>query len=161
MTGKLLGAALIGGGAIWSFMAYRRQLRRRRTMLRSFLQAVSHMETAVRWRRLPMTPLLTELAQWPCCGEYFAAILKRMEGHTPLHIAWKEVFAAIPDGDAADILCAVELTGDETQLLAALQYAQHGLRQLAQRRQEEDIRERRLTGAALLSAAGLLVILLI
>ena len=161
MTGKLLGAALIGGGAVGSFAAYRRQMRRRRTMLQSLLQAVSHMETAVRWRRLPMTPLLTELAQWPCYGEYFAAVLKKMEGHIPLHTAWKEVFTAIPDGDVSDILCAVELTGDETQLLAALQYAQHGLRQLAQRRQEEDIRERRLTGAALFSAAGLLVILLI
>ena len=35
------------------------------------------------------------------------------------------------------------------------------LRQLAERREREDIRDRRLTGAALLSAAGLLVILLI
>ena len=161
MNGKLLGAALIGGTAAWCFAAYRRQMRRRRTMLRSLLQAVSHMETAVRWRRLPMTPLLTELAGWPCCGEYFAAVLQRMESHIPLHTAWKDVFAAIPDGDVADLLCAVELTGDETQLLDALQYARHGLRQLAQRRQGEDIRARRLTGAALFSAAGLLVILLI
>ena len=46
-------------------------------------------------------------------------------------------------------------------LLAGLEYAQLRLRQLGEQREQEDRRDRRLTGAALFSAAGLLVILLI
>ena len=53
------------------------------------------------------------------------------------------------------------MSGDTQHLLRQLQYAQQQLRHLAERRAQDDIRDRRLTGAALFSAAGLLVILLI
>ena len=119
------------------------------------------METAIRWQRQSMTPLLGALAQRPCCGTYFAAILKTMESNIPLQTAWEKVFSTISDAETAAILRGMEVTGDETRLLTGLQYAQQRLRQLAERREREDIRDRRLTGAALLSAAGLLVILLI
>ena len=105
--------------------------------------------------------LLGALAQRPCCGTYFAAILKMMESNIPLQTAWEKVFSTISDAETAAILRGMEVTGDETRLLTGLQYAQQRLRQLAERRELEDIRDRRLTGAALLSAAGLLVILLI
>ena len=106
MTGKLLGAALIGAAAVWGFAARQRQLRQRRELIGSLQQE-------------------------------------------------------LPDGETAEILLAVELTGDETHLLAGLEYAQLRLRQLGEQREQEDRRDRRLTGAALFSAAGLLVILLI
>ena len=140
MTAKLLGAVCIACGAVGGCMARYRQLRQR---LHQF------------------PPLLGALAQRPCCGTYFAAILKTMESNIPLQTAWEKVFSAISDAEAAAILRSMELTGDETRLLAGLQYAQQRLRQLAERREREDIRDRRLTGAALFSAAGLLVILLI
>ena len=119
------------------------------------------MEAAIRWQRQSMTPLLTELAQRPRCGAYFAAILKNVESNIPLQAAWDNAFSALPDAETADILRSVELTGDETCLLTGLQYGQRRLRQLAERREQADTRDRRLTGAALFSAAGLLVILLI
>ena len=152
MTAKLLGAVCIACGAVGGCMARYRQLRQRRELVQALTQALAHMETAIRWQRQSMTPLLGALAQRPCCGIYFAAILKT---------AWEKVFSTISDAETAAILRGMEVTGDETRLLTGLQYAQQRLRQLAERREREDIRDRRLTGAALLSAAGLLVILLI
>ena len=161
MTAKLLGAVCIACGAVGGCMARYRQLRQRRELVQALTQALAHMETAIRWQRQSMTPLLGALAQRPCCGTYFAAILKTMESNRPLQMAWEKVFSAISDAETAAILRGMEVTGDETRLLTGLQYAQQRLRQLAERREREDIRDRRLTGAALFSAAGLLVILLI
>lgn len=161
MTGKLLGAALIGAAAVWGFAARQRQLRQRRELVGSLQQALGHMASAIRCQRQPMTPLLTELARRQVCGGYFAAVLREVEGHTSLYAAWQKAFAELPDRETAEILLAVELTGDETHLLAGLEYAQLRLRQLGEQREQEDRRDRRLTGAALFSAAGLLVILLI
>ena len=161
MTGKLLGAVCIACGAVWICIARYRQLRQRRELVQALTQALAHMETAIRWQRQSMTPLLGALAQRPCCGTYFSTILKTMESNIPLQMAWEKVFSTISDAETAAILRGMEVTGDETRLLTGLQYAQQRLRQLAERREREDIRDRRLTGAALLSAAGLLVILLI
>ena len=161
MTGKLLGAALIGAAAVWGFAARQRQLRQRRELVGSLQQALGHMASAIRWQRQPMTLLLTELARRQVCGGYFAAILREVESHTSLQSAWEKTFAELPDRDAAEILLAVELTGDEMHLLAGLEYAQLRLRRLGEQREQEDRRDRRLIGAALFSAAGLLVILLI
>ena len=82
MTGKLLGAALIGAAAVWGFAARQRQLRQRRELVSSLQQALGHMASAIRCQRQPMTPLLTELARRQVCGRYFAAIL-REEGIIP------------------------------------------------------------------------------
>ena len=161
MTAKLLGAGCIACGAVWGCIARRRQLRQRRALVQALVQALAHMETAIRWQRQSMTPLLSELAQRPHCGTYFAAVLEEVERNMPLQAAWDKAFSVLADTEAADILRSTELTGDETRLLAGLQYAQRRLRQLAERREREDVRDRRLTGAALLSAAGLLMILLI
>ena len=158
---KLLGAVCIACVAVGGCMAQYRQLRQRRELVQALTQALAHMETAIRWQRQSMTPLLGALAQRPCCGTYFTAILKMMESNIPLQAAWEKVFSTVSDTETAAILRSMELTGDETRLLAGLQYAQQRLRQLAERREREDIRDRRLTGAALFSAAGLLVILLI
>ncbi len=161
MTGKLLGAACIACGAVWGCITRYRQLRQRRELVRALTQALAHMETAIRWQRQSMTPLLTELAQRPCCGTYFAEVLEEVKRNIPLQVAWNDAFSSLTDAETADILRGLELTGDETHLLAGLQYAQRRLHQLTERREREDTRDRRLTGAALFSAAGLLMILLI
>ena len=161
MTGKLLGAALIGAAAVWGFAARQRQLRQRRELVGSLQQALGHMTSAIRCQRQPMTPLLTELAQRPCCGTYFAEVLEEVGRNIPLQVAWNDAFSSLTDAETADILRGLELTGDETHLLAGLQYAQRRLHQLTERREREDTRDRRLTGAAMFSAAGLLMILLI
>lgn len=138
-----------------------RQQRQRRAALAALIQALGYMETAIRWQQRPMVPLLSALSQRPMCGKYFAAILQDMQSEIPLHTAWKNESELLEDRDAAQILQAMEMGGDTQHLLTQLQYAQQLLRHLAEQRARDDIRDRRLAGAALFSAAGLLVILLI
>lgn len=158
---KLLGAILLVSAAGWCWWSRLRQQRQRRAALSALTQALGFMETAIRWHQRPMIPLLSELAQRPLCGKYFAVILQNVQSERPLHISWKKATALLEDTEAAQLLQAMEMSGDTQHLLRQLQYAQQQLRHLAERRAQDDIRDRRLTGAALFSAAGLLVILLI
>ena len=78
-----------------------------------------------------------------------------------LQIAWNRTFSQIPDAETAEVLRRMELGGDETRLLTQLEDTRQALTTLAARWAREDAQDRRVTGALALSAAGLLVILLI
>ena len=117
MTAKLLGAGCIACGAVGGCMARYRQLRQRRELVQALTQALAHMETAIRWQRQSMTPLLGALAQRPCCGTYFSTILKTMESNIPLQTAWEKVFSTISDAETAAILRGMEGPGDESRLV--------------------------------------------
>ena len=58
MTAKLAGAALIVAGAVWCCAARRRRQRQRLTLAQALAQALSAMETGIRWQRRPMPQLL-------------------------------------------------------------------------------------------------------
>ena len=154
MTAKLAGAALIVAGAVWCCAARRRRQRQRLTLAQALAQALSAMETGIRWQRRPMPQLLAQLAQRPVCGTYFDAVREMLQSDMPLQIAWNRTFSRIP-------LRRMELGGDETRLLTQLEDARQALTTLAARWAREDAQDRRVAGALALSAAGLLVILLI
>ena len=124
-------------------------------------QALSAMETGIRWQRRPMPQLLAQLAQRPVCGTYFDAVREMLQSDMPLQIAWNRTFSRIPDAETAEVLRRMELGGDETRLLTQLEDARQALTTLAARWAREDAQDRRVAGALALSAAGLLVILLI
>ena len=157
MTAKLAGAALIVAGAVWCCAARRRRQRQRLTLA----QALSAMETGIRWQRRPMPQLLAQLAQRPVCGLYFDAMWEMLQSNIPLQSAWNRAFSRIPDAETAEVLRRMELGGDETRLLTQLEDARQALTALAARWAREDAQDRRVAGALALSAAGLLVILLI
>lgn len=161
MTAKLAGAALIVAGAVWCCAARRRRQRQRLTLAQALAQALSAMETGIRWQRRPMPQLLAQLAQRPVYGLYFDAVREMLQSDMPLQIAWNRTFSRIPDAETAEVLRRMELGGDETRLLTQLEDARQALTTLAARWAREDAQDRRVTGALALSAAGLLVILLI
>ena len=105
--------------------------------------------------------LLAQLAQRPVCGTYFDAVREMLQSDMPLQIAWNKTFSRIPDAETAEVLRRMELGGDETRLLTQLEDARQVLTTLAARWAREDAQDRRVAGALALSAAGLLVILLI
>ena len=161
MTAKLAGAALIVAGAVWCCAARRRRQRQRLTLAQALAQALSAMETGIRWQRRPMPQLLAQLAQRPVCGLYFDAVREMLQSDMTLQIAWNRAFSRIPDAETAEVLRRMELGGDETRLLTQLEDARQALTALAARWAREDAQDRRVAGALALSAAGLLVILLI
>ena len=102
MTAKLTGAALIVPGAVWCCAARRRRQRQRLTLAQALAQALSAMETGIRWQRRPMPQLLAQLAQRPVCGTYFDAVREMLQSDMPLQIAWNRTFSQIPDAESGN-----------------------------------------------------------
>lgn len=160
MTAKLTGGGLILAGAVYVLWLWYRRRRRQREVLWSLVGALGYMETAIRWQRMPLPQIFQTLTQRPNCGPYFEKIVRSLKSNTPLHRLWENAFSDLP-GDGGTILRRVELHGDVERLVGALQSAREELTELCQRREKADRQQGRVTGAAVLSAACLLIILLL
>ena len=138
---KLLGAAMIAASCGWLCAG---KIRRERLAL-----------------RLPLPQVIATQTGRACCGTHFSAVLQYMKGGYALQKSWAEAWQKLPDRETARILQRIEWSGDETQLLRNLAYARRTLAALWDRRSAARREREKLTLAAALSAAGLLVILLI
>ena len=157
--GKLLGAALIATAALWAFTAHQRRERRRTQLLRELAAALDAMAAAIRWQRKPLPDILTAMQRYPLAGAYFLRVEKLLRSGTPLQEAWCRVFSALPA--EAEPVAVLELAGDEEKLTAALLYAARQMKDTCRRRGEQQKQSTRLWLAGVLSAAGLLIILLL
>ena len=150
MTAKLTGGGLILAGAVYVLRLWYRRRRRQREVLWSLVGALGYMETAIRWQRMPLPQIFQTLTQRPNCGPYFEKIVRSLKSNMPLHRLWENAFSELP-GDEGTILRRV----------GALQSSREELTELCQRRETADRQQGRVTGAAVLSAACLLIILLL
>ena len=157
--GKLLGAALIAAAALWAFTAHQRRERRRTQLLRELSAALDTMAAAIRWQKKPLPDILSAMQRYPLAGVYFRRVEKLLQGGIPLQEAWYRAFSALPA--EAEPVSALELTGDEEKLTAALLYAARQLKDACRRRGEQQRQSTKLWLAGALSAAGLLIILLL
>lgn len=160
MTARLTGGGLILAGAVYVLWLWYRRRQRQREVLWSLVGALGYMETAIRWQRMPLPQIFQTLAQRPNCGPYFEKIVRSLKSNIPLHTLWENAFSDLP-GDGGTILRRVELQGDGERLVEALQSAREELTELCRCREKADRQQGRVTGAAVLSAACLLIILLL
>lgn len=158
MTGKLLGAALIAAVALWVFTAQLRTRNRQTQLLQELAAALDTMAAAIRWQRMAMPDILASLKRYPLAGPYFQKIEKQLRQGIPLQEAWHRMFSTLAVG--GELLTALELTGDEEKLTAALLYTARQLKDCCQRRRQEQRQGTKLWLAGALSGAGLLIILL-
>ena len=158
MTGKLLGASLIAAAALWVFTAQLRTRNRQTQLLQELAAALDTMAAAIRWQRMAMPDILASLKRYPLAGPYFQKIEKQLRQVIPLQEAWHRMFSTLAVG--GELLTALELTGDEEKLTAALLYTARQLKDCCQRRRQEQRQGTKLWLAGALSGAGLLIILL-
>lgn len=158
MTGKLLGAALIAAAALWVFTAQLHTRNRQTQLLQELAAALDTMAAAIRWQRMAMPDILASLRRYPLAGPYFQKIEKQLRQGIPLQEAWHRMFSTLAVG--GELLTALELTGDEEKLTAALLYTARQLKDCCQRRRQEQRQGTKLWLAGALSGAGLLIILL-
>ena len=158
MTGKLLGAALIAAAALWVFTAQLRTRNRQTQLLQELAAALDTMAAAIRWQRMAMPDILVSMERYPLAGPYFLKIEKQLRQGIPLQEAWHRMFSTLAVG--GELLTALELTGDEEKLTAALLYTARQLKDCCQRRRQEQRQGTKLWLAGALSGAGLLIILL-
>lgn len=161
MSLHLLGGAVILTAAVYALGTEHRRRRARQTLLWSLTEALSYMEMAIRWQNQPLSAIFQTLQEREECGAYFKTIRDGMESDIPLQALWHSAFCNFTDRETADILCRVELSGDGERLCAALTLAQEELVRLHRRYGENDRQQSRVTGAAMLSGACLLIILLL
>lgn len=158
MTGKMLGAAFIAAAALWVFTAQLRTRNRQTQLLQELAAALDTMAAAIRWQRMAMPDILASLRRYPLAGPYFQKIEKQLRQGIPLQEAWHRMFSTLAVG--GELLTALELTGDEEKLTAALLYTARQLKDCCQRRRQEQRQGTKLWLAGALSGAGLLIILL-
>ena len=150
----ILLAAVYG---LWSAGRYRRQ---RQALLGALAEALGCMETAIRWQRMPLPQVLQMLARRDYCGPYFERVAGMLQSNLPLQDAWEKAFQDLPCG-GGDILCRIALEGDGERLEGALRSAREELTALCRHREAAERQQGRVRAAAVLSAACLVIILLL
>lgn len=161
MTVQAGGAVLVLAAAVLGLWRYGVQRRQRRTLVWVLAAAIGEMESAIRWQQTPMMALLEGLAARETVGQYFHETADMVQGGITLQCAWKQVFEKMPDGEAGEILARLTLGGDRERLVGALGQTRQELEELYRRRCREDGQRSRVTTAAALCGAGLVIILLI
>lgn len=158
MSGKLPGAVCLLTAAVWVVVTALRQQRQHTALLRELAAALETMAAAIRWQGKPLPDILAALAAYPAAGTYFRRISRLLAEGAPLGQAWRQVLSTVPEADEA---AALELSGDERQLMDTLLYAAQQLKKRCEQRQEQQRQSAKLWCAGALSGAGLLMILLI
>lgn len=157
--GKLLGAALVLAAALWFVLARLRARRRQTALLRELAAALDAMAAAIRWQRRPLPEAIAAMERYPLAGPYFRQVGGLLRAGKPLNEAWQRVFSRLSVGGAW--MTALELSGDEEKLTDGLLYTARQLKACCRRRSEGQRQSAKLWAAGMLSAAGLLIILLI
>ena len=159
MTGKLLGASALLASALWTVLSVQRRQRRQTALLRELAAALDAMAAAIRWQRRPLPEAIAAMECYPLAGPYFRQVGGLLRAGKPLNEAWQRVFSRLSVGGAW--MTALELSGDEEKLTDGLLYTARQLKACCRRRSEGQRQSAKLWAAGMLSAAGLLIILLI
>lgn len=163
---KLLGSLCVLLGGVLARRNHLAERRRRLDTLSDFLTALRRMGETVRMARTPLPSLLTSLAEGcgPDAAAFFTEAAKAARQGEGLPETWRRLAEGLPlsEGDRG-VLAELggDLQGDEEQVCKAIALAVLRLSESAgeaERRRPEE--EKRAT-ALWLSAAALLVILLI
>lgn len=159
MTGKLLGASALLASALWTVLSVLSRQRRQTALLRELAAVLDAMAAAIRWQRRPLPEAIAAMERYPLAGPYFRQVGGLLRAGKPLNEAWQRVFSRLSVGGAW--MTALELSGDEEKLTDGLLYTARQLKACCRRRSEGQRQSAKLWAAGMLSAAGLLIILLI
>ena len=159
MMGKLLGASALLASALWTVLSVLSRQRRQTALLRELAAALDAMAAAIRWQRRPLPEAIAAMERYPLAGPYFRQVGGLLRAGKPLNEAWQRVFSRLSVGGAW--MTALELSGDEEKLTDGLLYTARQLKACCRRRSEGQRQSAKLWAAGMLSAAGLLIILLI
>ena len=106
---------ILAAGALL-FLQIRRLNRAEVLFMRDMAAALEQMETAIRFRRLPMPDMLKEQEKRQYCGQAFAYVIQYMKSGKTLQDSWELSMKSILCERARDVLSALELSGDTQRL---------------------------------------------
>ena len=158
---KALGAILILTAAAAVLLGWLKRRKQTAVLLMALIGDMERIAAAIRWQKQPFPQILEALSAEPYSGVYYQKIEEIMKSNIPLHAAWNKVFSKMQPKEAATVLCGITLQGDEEALLGSLLHTAESLREIEGRRRAAQREEAKLYAASVLSAAGMLIILLI
>ena len=158
---RATGAALILLSAVAYLFAESRMHKSQEKLVQDILDAIEQMETLIRWENRTLPDIIEAQAERGNAGRYFLKIAEYLKSGMPLQVAWTNVFSAIQPGEVSAILCDVLLSGDSTFLRNRLSKTAEQIREFQHKTQVNKSERQKLRVALSLSAAGLVVILLL
>lgn len=158
---KASGAILILSAAASVLLGWLKWRRQTAALLAALIGDMERIAAAIRWKKQPLPQILEALSEEPHSGVYYQKIAEMLKSNITLHTAWNDTFSGIQPKEAATVLCGITLQGDEEALLGSLLSAAESLREIEGRRRAAQREEVKLYAASVLSAAGILIILLI
>lgn len=161
MSSKLIGVLLIlwAGGLLLAELF--RQGREEILFLQDMASALEQMESAIRFRRLPMLELLQEQTKRARCGEVFSLTLDYMQRGEALQDSWAISVRSVPWAQAAEVLSALDLSGDGQRISENLRSCAESLQAVLRQRRADKQQRQKIALALTASCCGLLVILLL
>ena len=156
---KPAGAVLVLLGGFIVFWEFSRTQRRQLALIRDLAAALTQLAGEIRWKLLPLPDAIRNLSGRKLSGEFFRKILNSLESGYTLQNAWYMAFQDLP-AEAGGILLHMEWGGDVPQQEGSIMYAARQMTELGEKKQSALRQREKLCAAAALSAAGLLVLIL-
>ena len=157
---KVIGACTVLLGGVYLWLQFVSIQRRELALVRDLIAAVESLESAVRWKNLPVPAGLRELATREISGKYFAAASDMLKSNFTLQDAWNSVFSVL-GGEISTVMCRMEWSGDAQKIEGALHCTAEELTKVLEMRRQALRQKERLYAAMALSGAGVLIIILI
>lgn len=158
MIAKLTGALLLILGSGYFCVGQIMQRRKEIQLRYELAAALESMEGMIRWENATLPRAIEHQCDRDECGEMFSHVLENVKGGSTLQRSWHKTFFA--EESVRDILCRIELSGDETRIIGQLHLAAQQLRQTAEQCNAGRSENEKLSVAICASAVGLITILL-
>ncbi len=149
---------LLGGFSV--FWMYSRGQRRKLALIQDLSAALEQMAGEIRWRLTPLPDAIEALSERDISGHYFLNVHEYLQVGMPLQEAWKQAFQDLPQ-ELGTIVLRMEWGGDLERQESSIRYVSAQLQEWDVRNRGELRQREKLCAAVTLSAAGLLVLILI
>ena len=156
---KPFGAALVLLGGFAVYWEFSRTQRRQLALIRDLAAALKQLAGEIRWKLLPLPEAITHLCDRRISGMFFQKISQLVESGTTLQNAWELAFRDLPV-EIGGILLRMEWGGDLARQEGSVLYAARQMTELGEKKQDALHQRQKLCAAAAMSAAGLLVLIL-
>ena len=158
---RTLGAVVVLLAAVIYLGKERSRTQKENAMAADILAALESLETSIRWEKCPLPTGIQKQENRKYAGIYFREIHRNLESNTTLQAAWENVFSRMKPPQLAEILCGISLSGDSTYLEDSFSCAAREIRDFQSREREKQTAGRKVKTAAALSAAAVIIIVLL
>ena len=157
---KAIGVICILAGSVYLIIGQVRKKQQELSLQQSLITAMRAIESSIRWKGQVLPICIKEQESRKHCGIYFKKIAQLLESGFTLQSAWENAFQTLPE-DTKAVLLQMEWEGDENHLLGNLQCMTQALTVVYGQQKEQQHSEEKLLVAAIGSATGLLIIILL